>query len=77
MSPVSSSSAGLSYLTQPGGLLSNLPDSISKSVLQSASPQDLATLGDAAVQAEEVDGLFGISPPSETTVLGVPTASRP
>ena len=39
MGSITNSLNGLSYLTQPGGLLSSLPASISTAVLQSASPK--------------------------------------
>jgi hypothetical protein len=55
---------GLSYLTQPGGLLSSLPAAVPAAVLLKASAQDLVTLSAAALQAQEVDGLFGIAQPS-------------
>jgi hypothetical protein len=41
MGSIANSLNGLSYLTQPGGLLSSLPAPISTAVLQSASPQDV------------------------------------
>jgi hypothetical protein len=62
---------GLAYLTQPGGLLSNLPSSISASDLQSASPQDIVSLSVAAIQAQQVEGLFGVSASSGTTATSI------
>ena len=61
MGSVTSLSSGLAYLTQPGGLLSNLPAAVSTPALQSASPQDIVSLSVAALQAQETDGLFGVS----------------
>jgi hypothetical protein len=74
MAPVTNSN-GLSYLTQPGGLLSNLPSSISGSALQSASPQDLLSLSEAALQVQQVDGLLGIQQSTPSTALTLPVIS--
>jgi hypothetical protein len=68
MGSIASSLNGLSYLTQPGGLLSSLPAPISTAVLQSASPQDLVKLSVAVLRTQEVDGMFGISKASENTL---------
>ena len=68
-------SNGLSYLTQPGGLLSNLPSSVSLSALQSASPQDLVSLSEAALQAQQVDELLGIQPENQGNSLSLPVLS--
>ena len=57
---------GLSYLTQPGGVLSNLPSAISED-LSTAPAQDVVSLSDAAVQTQEVDGLFGVAPSAPQT----------
>src|ERR1700733_9262827 len=62
MGSVTSLPGGLAYLTQPGGLLSTLSSAISTSQLQSASPEDLVSLSLAALQAQQTDGLFGVSP---------------
>jgi hypothetical protein len=59
MASVTGLSSGLAYLTQAGGLLSNLPSGISSSELQSASPEDIVSLSLAAIQAQQADGLFG------------------
>jgi hypothetical protein len=76
MGSVTSLPSGLAYLTQPGGLLSNLPAGISTSVLQSASPQDIVSLSLAAIQAQEVGGLFGVSPAtSNSAIPGLPAAT--
>ena|ERR1700722_16962012 len=76
MGSVTSLPSGLAYLTQPGGLLSNLPAGISTSVLQSASPQDIVSLSLAAIQAQEVGGLFGVSPAtSNSGIPGLPAAT--
>jgi len=74
MGAITNSMNGLSYLTQPGGPLSTLPASISTAVLQSASPQDVVSLSVAALQKQEVDGIFGISQTSQSTL---PTVSAP
>ncbi|MGA3041111.1 MAG: hypothetical protein ABSF54_10030 [Bryobacteraceae bacterium] len=55
-------------MTQPGGLLSSLPVSVSTAVPQSASPQDVVSLSVAALQTQEVDGIFSISPESQSTL---------
>jgi hypothetical protein len=62
MGSVTNSPSGLTYLTQPGGLLSNLTRTVSASTLQSASPQDIVNLSLAAIQAQQADGLFGAAP---------------
>jgi hypothetical protein len=67
MGSVSSLPSGLAYLTQPGGVLSNLPSSVSTADLQSASPEDIVSLSLAAIQAQNVDGLFGVSPTDSGT----------
>jgi len=75
MASITNSLSGLSYLTAPGGLLSNLPVPISESDLQSASPQDLVSLSMAALQTQETNDLFGISQTSQNTLPEVPIAS--
>lgn len=77
MGSVSSVPSGLSLLTQPGtGILSDLPVQLSASTLQSASPQDLVDLSASALQIQEVDGLFGITPPSQPQIT-IPEFSTP
>lgn len=68
MVPVTSPTSGLAYLTQPGGLLSNLPAGITASDLQSAPPSDIVALSSATLEAQQVDGLFGISQQTESTL---------
>jgi len=75
MGSVTSPASGLAYLTQPGGLLSNLPSAISTSALQSASPQDIVSLSAAAIQVQITDGLFGISS-SNPAVPGLPLTAN-
>lgn len=75
MGSITNSLNGLSYLTRPGGLLSSLPASISAAVLQSASPQDVVSLSVAALQTQEVDGIFGISQASQNTLPVLPIVS--
>jgi len=75
MAPVTNPPNGLSYLTQPGGLLSNLPSPVSASVLQSATPQDLVSLSDAALQLQVVDALFGVQPSAPSPSLELPVLS--
>jgi hypothetical protein len=67
MGSVTNSLSGLSYLTQPGGPLSNLPEAVSSSDLQSASPQDLASMSLAALQSQMVEEAFGTPESSPTT----------
>jgi hypothetical protein len=45
-------------------------------VLQSASPQDVVNLSVAALQTQEVDGIFGISQASQSTlpILSAPAS---
>ena len=73
MAPVTSPANGLSYLTEPGGILSNLPSPISSDALQSATPQDLVSLSSAALESQVVDGLFGY--PSGAQTSGLPSAN--
>jgi hypothetical protein len=75
MGSVTNLPGGLAYLTQPGGLLSNLSPAIS-SALASASPQDLVTLSVAAIQAQQADGLLGVSPPNPGTAGLIPIAGN-
>jgi hypothetical protein len=71
-----SSTAGLAYLTQSGGVLSNLPSGVSASTLKSASPQDVVSLSQAAIEAQQANGLFGTTttPPN---LYGLPVTSSP
>jgi hypothetical protein len=71
MGSVTSLPNGLAYLTQPGGLLSTLSSAISTSELQSSSPEDLVSVSLAALQAQEADGLLGVSPGNQGTA-GLP-----
>jgi hypothetical protein len=66
MGSVTNLPSGLTYLTQAGGLLSNLPSTVSVSALQSASPEDIVSLSLAAIQAQQAEGLFGVPPTSES-----------
>ena len=50
MASVSNSLTGLDYLMQPGGPLSNLPPTVTAAQLQSASPEDVATLSMASLE---------------------------
>jgi hypothetical protein len=75
MGSIPSSMSGLSYLTTPGGLLSNLPSPVSPSDLSSASPQDLVTISAAALEAQVVDSLFGGSQPGSTATISLPVTS--
>jgi hypothetical protein len=68
------SSSGLSYLTQQGGPLANLSPAVSLSALQSASPKDVVSLSEAAVEAQQADVLFGI-PHAEQSGATLPAAS--
>jgi hypothetical protein len=76
MAPVTSSANGLSYLTQSGGPLSNLPAPISASTLESATPQDLVSLSASALQTQEVDGLLGLSQGTQSALPGSPVTSQ-
>lgn len=75
MASVTNPLNGLSYLTQQGGLLSSLPVKISSAELQSASPQDVVNLSVAALQNQEVDGIFGISSSSRSSLITLPAAA--
>ncbi len=74
MGSITNSTTGLSYLTQPGGVLSNLPASISQD-LATASPQDIVTLSDAALQTQDVDGLFGLDQNTTSSAVTLPILS--
>jgi len=75
MGSVASALSGLSYLSEPGGPLSNLPAPISTADLKSASPQDLVSISMAALQAQDASELFGICQPSQSTLPVLPVAS--
>lgn len=62
------SSAGLSFLTQSGGLLSDLPAPLSATALQSAPEHDVVALSSAALQLQQVDGILGLTPPSSSAI---------
>lgn len=68
------STTGLSYLTQQGGLLANLSPAVSLSALQSASPTDVVSLSEAAVQAQQVGVLFG-TPQADQSGVTLPVTS--
>jgi hypothetical protein len=76
MGSIASSLSGLSYLTETGGPLSNLPAPISTADLKSASPQDLVSISMAAIQAQAASELFGISQASQSTLPVLPVASQ-
>jgi hypothetical protein len=64
MAPIPNSLTGLSFLREPGGILSNLPAQVTAKKLETASLNDVVSLSMAAVQKQQVDELFGTSPPS-------------
>jgi hypothetical protein len=72
MGSVTNSLSGLNYLMQQGGPLSSLAAQMSPAQLQSAQPRDVVSLSMAAIQTQEVEGLFGISQPSQTTLPALP-----
>ncbi|SPE30209.1 hypothetical protein SBA3_1630012 [Candidatus Sulfopaludibacter sp. SbA3] len=76
MGSISNSLSGLSFLTQPGGPLSNLPAPLSTAELQSAPAQDLVSLSMSAIQEQNVNELFGISPPASDTLPALPITSQ-
>jgi hypothetical protein len=63
------SSNALSLLTGPSGPLSNLPQQLQQSVLESASPSDLLTLSTTALGLQEITGLFGGSSTGDTSQI--------
>jgi hypothetical protein len=75
MGSISNSLSGLSSLMQPGGLLSKLPAPISAAELQSASPQDIVSLSLAALQTQQVNGLFGVSQGNQAAAPLLPLAA--
>jgi hypothetical protein len=75
MGSISNSLNGLAYLTQSGGLLSNLPAQVSTAELAKASPQDVVSLSEAAMRTQEVNGLFGSSTSSDRTLTTLPIQS--
>lgn len=74
MGTISNAINGLSYLTQPGGVLSNEPTSIVDE-LQTAPQQDVVTLSDAAIDAQEVSGFLGLPLPEQYTGATLPALS--
>jgi hypothetical protein len=72
MASVSNPTSRLSFLTQPGGLLNSLPAGLSasklESALQSAPPQDIVQLSEAALASQQADGLFGASQQTQTNL---------
>jgi len=72
MGSVTNSLSGLSYLMQQGGPLSSLAAQLSPAQLQSAQPRDVVSLSMAALQTQEVEGIFGTSQPSQTTLPALP-----
>ena len=72
MGSVTNSLSGLSYLMQQGGPLSSLAAQLSPAQLQSAQPRDVVSLSMAALQTQEVEGMFGISQPSQTALPALP-----
>lgn len=78
MGSIASVPNGISFLTQGGsGLLSNLPVKLSASTLQSASTQDVVALSSAALQIQKVDGLFGVSPPTQNNTSSLVFGAAP
>jgi hypothetical protein len=75
MSTISNAINGLSYLTQPGGVLSNQPAPIVDD-LQSAPQQDVVSLSDATLEAQEVSGIFGLPLPDQNTAVTLPALSQ-
>ena len=75
MGSISNSLSGLSCLTQPGGLFSNLPAPISAADLKSASPQDIVSLSIASLQTQEVNDLFGGSQGNQNAAPLIPLAT--
>ena len=65
MGSIANSLPGLSFLREPGGILSNLPAKVATDDLKSASPQDIVSLSMAAIQKQQVDGLFGAAPSAQ------------
>jgi hypothetical protein len=74
MGTISNAINGLSYLTQPGGVLSNQPAAIVDD-LQTAPQQDVVSLSDAALEAQEVSGIFGLPLPDQNTAVTLPALS--
>jgi hypothetical protein len=77
MGTVANSLAGISYLMQSGGPLAGLSAQLTPAQLQSAPSKDVVDLSMAALRTQEVDGLLGIAPASQTTLPAVPIASAP
>ena len=72
MGSVTNSLSGLAYLMESGGPLSGLAGRMSPAQLQSAQPQDLVSLGMAAIGTQEMEGLFGTSHSSQTRLPALP-----
>lgn len=70
-SPVSSV---LSLLTQPGSVLSSVAASLPANALHNASPQDLVSISDAALQLQQVGSLFSSADSTQTDSLFSPPA---
>jgi hypothetical protein len=78
MGSIASVPSGISFLTQAGsGLLSELPVKLSASTLQSASAQDVVALSSAALQIQKVNGLFGITRPTQTNTSSLVFGAAP
>jgi len=75
MSTVTNSLTGLSYLMQQGGPLSSLSAHMSPAQLQSAPSKDVVSLSMSALQTQQVDGLFGITHDTQTTLPALAGAS--
>jgi hypothetical protein len=66
MGTISVSPASLAILTTQGAPLSSLPAQVSSAVLQNATPEDVVSLSEAAIQGQNVAALFGASPDDST-----------
>jgi len=77
MASVNNSLTGLSVLMQQGGPLSSLSTRMSPAQLESAPSKDIVSLSMAALHSQEADGLFGVTPASQTTLPVLPAASTP
>jgi hypothetical protein len=72
MGSVTNSLNGLAYLMEAGNPLSGLAGRMSPAQLQSAQPQDVVSLSMAAIGTQEMEGLFGTSQSSQTTLPALP-----
>jgi hypothetical protein len=77
MGSIANSSAGLTYLNQPGGILSNLPAAVPAATLQTASPRDIVSLSEEALQAQQAAGIFGGTTATTATGATTTTSSSP